>query len=385
MTYPSALAILPKFLWKSIFDHLAMIELRKLSSMLSYTSIFTDIYCKELVLGDKMSKIIAIQTIFERIDNFWKYTIGNYTEHDILDDVYHWVQSKSKNGYIYVTVFIKSGLYMVNDDLCGLDKKYCVLINGSKLGQTEFRNIRPKYAARLPCVYFPRYYSAKNIVFNDHVAIESVKRLAISNCKFNNRLYIASISLLTISNCIFNDDTSIQLFEHLAIFNCEFNNRLRMESMKLLTIFNCTFGYRITLQSIQQSNITNCVLNHESHIMINYKNKGIINFYNNIVKGTKSIFRIANINNSIINIHNNVISDLNSCINFCHDSSICGTNCFLIRNNHITNILNKYNLVNYQGNIIDLSKHIQEIIHTMCKIIIDDSNTLINCGFNIDP
>ena len=384
MTYSSALAMLPKFLWKSIFDYLTMIELRKLSSMSSYTLIFTDIYCKELVLGDKMSRIIAIQTDQDRIDNFWKYVIDNYTEHDILDDVYHWIQSKSKNEGTYVTVFIKSGLYMVNDNLYGPSKKQSISINGSKLGQTEFRNIRHEYAARLPCVHFSRYYSAKNIIFNDHVVIESVKRLAISNCKFNNRLHMESIRLLAISNCTFNDYASIESVKHLAISNCKFNWRLYMKSIKLLTVSNSTFDYRITLQSIRQSDITNCVLNQKSTIVINYKNKGIINFNNNIVKGTKTIFLIANISNSSINIHNNVISDLNSCIDFYQDSPKYETNCFLMQNNHITNVLNRYNIVNYLNNIRDISKHIQQNIHTKCKIIIDDSNTLTECGFGID-
>ena len=363
MTHSSALAILPKFLWKSVFDYVSMTEMKKLNKIRSYEAIFTDAYCKELVLGDKIGKITLIQTDQSRIEDFWRYVIDNHAEYDNLDDMYCWIQEADITNFIYITVFIKPGTYMANG-CYNIGKKCSISINGSKIGQTTFSNIYASVTYEIS-----QYYSAKYIIFNNP-------------CYWIYHLQKYDMQLI-LSNCTFNDYVTINSVKYLAISNCKFNKQLAMLSMQLSNISDCTFSQQVYLYSIRHLNITKCVLNQESNIMIDYGTK--VNFSNNIVKQTKSIFIIVNIYNSTVNIHNNTISDLDACIKFRVDSSRCGTNCFLMQNNHMTNVLNKYNFVNYQDNITSIGGDIQCNIYTKCKFMIDRTNTLINCGFDIDP
>ena len=368
MTHSSALAILPKFLWKSVFDYVSMTEMRKLNNIGSYETLFTDAYCKELVLGDKTGKITLIQADWSRIEDFWRYTIGNYVEYSNLNDMYRWIQATDTTKFIYITVFIKSGTYMANG-YYNINKKCSVSINGSKIGQTTFSNI---YHCGDVKYELPQYCSVKNIIFNIH-------------CDWNHYHLQKYDMQLILSNCVFNNHIIIKSVKYLAISNCKFNNQFSILSIQLSNISDCIFGYRIYSQSIRHLNITKCVLNQESNIMIDHGIKGTIDFSNNIVKQTKSIFIIINIYNSTINIHDNIISDLDTCVSFRQDSSKCGTNCFLMQNNHMTNVLNKYIFVNYKDNITSIGGDIQQHIHTKCEFIIDSSNTLTNCGFDIDP
>lgn len=138
MSYPSVLTILPKFLWKSIFEYRKIHQLKKLRMISVCESIFDNTCCRKLMLGNKTGKIISIQMDNNRINNFWKYCIDNYVEHEHMENLFQMIQEKNIDKFMYIIVFIKSGTYCMNYHYHNFhNKKYSIFINGSKSGQTN--------------------------------------------------------------------------------------------------------------------------------------------------------------------------------------------------------------------------------------------------------
>lgn len=368
MGYLSALAILPKFLWKSIFDYLSIKQLMKLSGLGAYNSILTDSYCKELIYGDKSGAIIAVTTDHPRIDNFWRHACVAYNTYDCMKNLSLSLNKKTSES-IHISVFIKPGIYRTILDYYSHhsfnNSKYSLSINGSKLRKTKFR-CTDLY--NINYVNLPQCFSLKNIVFTSNVIIDG---------SYSRNNITKSINLV---NCIFNG-LSLSLTEHVTLAGCIFKVATRLTSIQHLSISKCEFGGIFSLQKIYRSVITKCLFNSVP-IKLDGKTGGSIDFCNNTVIYARSIFRITHIENNTIDIHDNTISDIDTFISFYKCSSKSKNNRFLVHNNHLENIRHKYNIIDSMHNIINVGKHAIDRINNGCKIIIDDTNTLTNCGFD---
>lgn len=393
MTYSSALAILPKFMWKPILDYLSIKQLTKLSRFRAYDSVFTDIYCKKLMLSGKTGAITVVLTDHIRTSNFWIHACNTHNTYDYLKDLYRSLKKIKKN--IYVTVFIKSGMYFMShrdtSQFIFYNMNRSLSIIGSKSGRTEFGSI-DKYKH----IYLPYCSSLKNIVFTTHLTIESrinnklgqkkynVESVNLTNCRFNS-FSLCPTRYVTVVDCKFSDDITLSHLRCLTISNCEFNNMIFLSQIRHLTVSNCEFNNNIiSLYQNHQSIITKCIFNSGSYIELSGKKSGSIDFGNNTVTHTQFIFTIREIENNTINIHDNIISNLEACISFSRDTYKRGNTCFLIYNNHLTNIYHKYNNISYAHVKINNSRQVIKEIHNKCKITMDSSNTLTNCGFTVD-
>ena len=360
MAHHSALTILPRFLWKPIFDYLPAQSLKKLSNMHTFANLFTDAYCKELILSNKTGIIKVIRTSENRIDNFWIHAYNTYVEYNHLTNLMSSIDQKTKK-LRYITIFIQPGKYYnyYYSDYNSFGTLY-VSINGSKTGQTDFYGTHK---------YVPYDISLKNIVYIDDIRIDVQRQLSktasirLSNCIFNKYFVLRSAGYLSISNCIFNGSNIMSSIQHLIMSDC---------------VLNCQNEY-----NAQHLVITKCILNPKTNIMISCNNNSTVDFNQNMITQTASIMSITGLDHSTIKIHNNIISEVDACISLHKYKSIRGKNFFLMQNNSITNMPHKYNRIDYAG-VINAGKKLNSRIRSKCKFILDESNTLINCGFTAD-
>ena len=366
MAHHSVLTILPRFLWKPIFDSLSVIELKKLSSMRTFTNLFTDAYCKELILSNKTGKIKVIRANENRIDNFWIHAYNTYVEYDCLIDMMQSIRQKTKE-FIYITVFIQPGKY---DNHYYYDfgyRKCNISINGSKTGQTDFCSA---YNQQHTYNYLPHCLSLKNIVY-------------MSDCCINTYRHPNKTGSIILSNCIFNRKFFLQSTRHSTISNCTFNGFSIMSLIQYLTMSYCVFDCQAEYD-VQHLVIIKCILNSQTNTVVYCNKDSTIEFNNNTITQTTSIMSLIGLKNNTIKIHNNIILDVDACISFYKYKPIHGENYFLMQNNSITNMPHKYNRINYAGVTINISKKINTRILSKCKFILDNSNTLTNCGFTVD-
>ena len=344
MSYSSPLVILPKFLWKHIAIYSHLQDIAKIRVLTSFRTIFDDAYCKQSLLGDKTKSIIAVRTnniqaqsgLIPTNSSYWDYALIHYYEFDCIGDLFEFIKQKEFRKFANINVFIKTGNYDIKQNTSGTKNMYnkynlygkncSISITGSTIGQTIISSSGIlSWHLRIPFKI-----SFENIIFD-------------ASCTFS---------------AIKTTDTSLK-------------------------IKYCTFNEIISLDTIKDAIISHCIFNTESTIYINTTSIDYNNNNNNIQQ--KYIFLIKNVENNTIIIRDNTISNGDSLIGFFQHSSKTGVTKVIVKNNHLTNILKKYNRIGFfTMDAIHASKNYQKKIRSKCIIEIDGSNILTNCGFTID-
>ena len=338
MSYSSPLVILPKFLWKHIAIYSCLQDISKIRVIASFRTIFDDAYCKQCLPGDKTKSIVAIRTnniqaqsgLIPANSNYWDYALIHYYEFDCIGDLFECIKQKKFKKFANINVFIKTGIYgfgikqnAYNEyDLYG--KKCSIAISGSTIGQTIIgNNTTPTW---ILCIPFE--ISFENIIFD--------------------------------IQCVFSGVVLIDTF---------------------LKIKHCSFSRTISLGEIKNSTISHCIFSAKS--MIHIHNTSID--YNNNNVQQKYIFLIMDIDNNTIIIRDNIVSNCDSLISFFQHSTKIGVTRIIVKNNHLTNILKKYNYIDhFTTNVKCINRAYRRKIRSKCIIEVDSSNILTNCGFTID-
>ena len=307
MTHLSALAILPKFLWKHIAVYLSLRDIGVNRSIAGFKRIFDDDYCKSRLLSDTVEAIIVVKTKSNDTSRFWKHAMFRHQKYTCLLDLFEVIRKTKFRKFTYITVFMKPGIYSVKQvyirgNYGSRNNKYSISIIGSISDPTTI--IEQTIPASIWYIEAPRCISFENIIFDTASTLEgminkgSTVLTHITNCKFNNWLYVHNIQKLFISNCEFNKS--------------------------------------VIIDTITQSSITQCVFNIESEIILFNVS---IDFNNNIVI-PKQILHVKQLENNTIIVRNNAVSDCVACINFGDYTRLTENDHIIIQNNHLITIDN---------------------------------------------
>ena len=300
MTHLSALAILPKFLWKHIAVYLSLRDIGVNRSIAGFKTVFDDDYCKQRLLSDTTEDIIVVKTKSNNNDNFWSYALVCHQKYNCLPDLFRIIGQTKFRKFTYITVFMKAGKYTIeyNIDLYSFHNNKCSL---SIIGSTSDSTIIIGQKCVTWRIQVPRCISFENIIFDTDCRVQGMTKkgfttlTSITNCKFTNWLYIYIYDI-----------------QKLSITNCEFNRPIIMDT-------------------IAQSFVTQCTFNIKSEVTLNNVS---IDFNNNIVI-PKQILYIGQLVNNTIIIRNNAVSDCVTCIRFGNYAHPTKNDHILIRNNHL--------------------------------------------------
>ena len=349
--YSSALSILPRFLWKLTIEYLSVESIFRFRTIKSCKLIFTNAYCKELILSDRIGRIALIKTNSSVIKNFWKYALDNHVDFDDLDDALRSIEKKKIMRYVHITIFIKTGVYIMRNmqNTIRLHDKNCsISINGSKIGATHIVDNMQQNDGFYLKIRVAQYISIKYVTFNIDIRFDGIKKmyhsqsLNLYKCIFNNGIGQRSIQHFNMAKCIICGDNGNT--------NCIIKDSI-LNTHTCITImgFN-TNTIHITLE--------NSILSKSEYIL----------------------WFIVSINANIL-IKNNIISNVDSLIGFhTHFYKYVCNNIIIMQNNTLTQIFNKYKHIEYEANNI----YSELNLSTSCGLAINNTNTLTNCGFNID-
>ena len=359
MVYSSALTILPRFLWKLIIDHLSTKSIFMLRAIKSCKAIFTNAYCKELILSNKTGKIILIKTNSSVIKNFWMYALDNYIEHNDFGDTLRSIEKKKIMRYIHITIFIKAGIYNIQNmqNTIRLHDKNCsISINGSKTGLTVIaRNIQQDNYY-YPKIRVAQYVSIKYITFDVGIHLDGKKKV------YNSQR-------LNLYECIFNYGIGQCSIQHSSITKCIIRGN------KELCILACNKSDTVCI-------VKDSILNTKKCITIINKNIIHITLENNtILYAEYIIWFILAVNINIL-VKNNTISNIDNLVGFdVNLSKYTHNNIVIMQDNNMNCVFNKHQAIKC-NDVINDNKPID--LSTKYTLAINNTNTLTNCGFTVD-
>ena len=199
MTCTSALAILPKFLWKQIACYMYPQDIAKVRHIADFITTFNNEYCKQHLLNNTSEAIIAIitksvndQPEITTMDDskFWDHVLAHHYKFNYISHLFVFIGKKKFRKFAYITAFIKAGAHNSGINTvktCDMwnkynffNKKCSVTINGSTSGQTIISSSR--IVGWSFCI--PLCFSFENIIFDADCTFVGNKGI------FNNCVYI---------------------------------------------------------------------------------------------------------------------------------------------------------------------------------------------------
>ena len=352
MSYPSCRAIMPKFLWKHIIEYMsypAILKIEKIDS--SFSDLVDEDVGKSNFLEHRTNAIVVVRCMSRRMDHFWKYASEEYVECDSIHSMLRFIENDNRydTSISYYKVFIKAGEYLCNNHNYVFNQTpYNIEINGSKSGSTIIKHsgdeneYKPLYTLSF---VISKYFSMNHIkLYNVSCRFKKYRIDPCHNLTDDDLIKIYSYSELYIHNCVFATsyaDLAIYSTNKSIISNCTFASRLRIydldeyRSSKNLKLKANRVGLNIDITcdirySTFSSEDNNCV---EIYSEI----PCTINFNNNIVLRSTNLF------------HNQSCT-MSDCVTI-----------FVSENNHFDTVTSLYN-------------------KTCNNIVIDNTNTFINCG-----
>lgn len=352
-------ALLPKFLWRPIFEYLLLDNISKLSLVnIMFLDMLSDDNWKQRFQHERNNNIVIVKCNANRMDGFWKHACVNMIACTNFNDMFTTIESDNKINadsgtaiFIYYKVFIKAGKYNASastGERYNINYTPCSIeINGCKTNPSIINYPNAYHADYL---ITPLYFSMKYITFHD----------IFSNLIFRNYYWRTdkhyNENKLCFSNCIFkgieSEWVNMHYFYDIAITNCKFEaTGLNIFAVNKLSITDCIFnnsiiridniGYLIKLDYIISDN-TFCDLTGDMAVENGficfggiYDIPSLFIVKNNIIMNT-TILCINNSRFISVMFTNNIISNINSCIN--RNKIIGEISNTIFENNTFTNV-----------------------------------------------
>lgn len=336
------LTILPKFLWKHIIAYLAYADILKLATVANQFDAMTD--WKALFLDGRSDAIVVVKCTSYHMTNFWKYASYNHNSCDSIAELLQFIVDDTSDSFIYYKVFIKSGEYLfANSDYINYihSKNPCsVKITGSKTATTSFiynshcndesdTDTETEYNRNAIPIIISNYFSMSYIIFYNLQCLFE-KYDFYTKCFPDN-------TELCISNCSFNGDyseLSVDAINKTSITNCQFNSRYginicntasKTKNKKKLQKCNSVEGIECLISNSTFTVQRECVT-------CNSMANAVIQFTNNCVTKSTSVFAHFSDIRSSITINNNSINNSCYCLLLCRSIIV-------INDNHFANVI----------------------------------------------
>ena len=361
MAFPQS--IMPKFLWKHVFNYLSYTDLTKaITANSTFTKLIDESNWRRFFLYDRADAIVVVKCDTKTMDGFWYHAIQTYIAHSNIDNLFWYIENDIANAtkFIYYKIFIKAGKYLLDEykhPYIFNTKPCSIEINGSKLNTkidndyhrylrmvvSKFFQIKHIKFGNISCLLDKRdfikcIYGSDNDNDNDFIAMHGHSELFVSDCIFENEaLSITSINKSTITNCKFNG-------VGISIHNTDEDTKVitRMINLGLSNNIECNISHSIF------STRYYCI---STDIKIFYEHVCLpvcycsINFTNNTVMKANYIlntFFPGFYKYVTFMAHSNTISNTNKCV------SRSGN--VIFKYNHFNNVLLLYD--EYSTNVI---------------------------------